>query len=297
MKLGYHLSPWIRDEHPENFYRALDEISLTGWDGLEFAGTWVADHYGRRPEELRNLLALHDLELASSYFRPSYQRERRDQDLELARRVIGTSAAAGCQNLLIDGGAPGPKAAGEDDYQRVAEVANLVGGLAQQAGMVCSWHQHWGTLFERPAAFDRLMALTDPDLVHFCPDTAQLTMGDFDLLATFQKYASRIGFIHFKDIDVNRNWPVTASHGGPTTWSDTGAYEIDSRWRFVELGRGRIDFATLLDVVRGAGYDGWILDDFDYAAYSTRDVSTALLRYLRHSLGIVGRRGRVGWAA
>lgn len=60
-----------------------------------------------------------------------------------------------------------------DDYHRVAEVANLVGSMAHDAGLVCSWHQHWGTLFEQPEAFDALTELADPELVKFCPDTAR----------------------------------------------------------------------------------------------------------------------------
>lgn len=296
MKLGYHLAPWIRDGHLENFHRALDEISLTGWDGLEFSGTWLADTYGRRPGDLRELLALHNLELASVYFRPSYLRERRDRDLELTHRIIDVTANVGGKILLIDGGAPKPEGTTEDDYQRVADVANLVGSLAKEAGLQCCWHQHWGTMFEWAAPFDRLMALTDPSLVKFCPDSAQLAMGDFDVLATFKKYAPRIGFVHFKDLDLNHNWSETARHRGPETWADTGGYHVDSKWRFVELGRGLIDFPALLAVLREADYDGWILDDFDYSAYATREASTTLLRYLRHGLGIVGRRGHEGWA-
>lgn len=296
MKLGYHLAPWVRDGHPESFYRALDEISLTGWDGVEFSGQWVVERFGRNPGELKDLLTLHDLEMASSYFRPSYLRERRESDVELTHRVIDAAAGAGCQNLLIDGGNQKPEGNTDDDYQRVAEVANVVGSLAKAAGLQCSWHQHWGTMFEWSAPFDRLMELTDPELVKFCPDTAQLMMGDFDVLATFEKYARRIGFIHFKDLDVNHNWKVTATHAGPETWGDTGGYHPDSKWRFVELGRGLIDFPAMLAVVRGAGYDGWILDDFDYSAYSTREASTTLLRYLRHGLGLAGRRGHAGWA-
>jgi inosose dehydratase len=296
VKLGYHLAPWIRDGHLEQLHRGLDEISLTGWDGLELSGTWLADSYGHRSGELRDLLTLHDLELSSSYFRPSFQVERRDGDLELARRVIAATAGAGGGIVLIDGGAPQPAGATDDDYRRVAEVANRVGALAGEAGVQCCWHQHWGTLFELAAPFDRLMELTDPDLVKFCPDSAQLMLGDFDVLATFRKYARRIGFIHFKDLDVNHPWELTAAHGGPTTWSDTGAYHVDSKWRFVELGRGRIDFPALLAAVRAAGYDGWIVDDFDYSAYPTREGSITLLRYLRHSLGIAGRRGHAGWA-
>jgi inosose dehydratase len=151
-------------------------------------------------------------------------------------------------------------------------------------------------MFEWAAPFDRLMALTDPDLVKFCPDTAQLSMGDFDVPATIRKYGKRLGYVHFKDIDHNHNWAVTAKHGGPATWGDTGAYRVDSKWRMVELGRGLIDFPAIAGILRDAGYDGWIVDDFDYSAYPTREGSIALLRYLRHSLGFVGRRGHEGWA-
>ncbi len=215
---------------------------------------------------------------------------------ELARQVIEATVGAGCRNLLIDGGEPTADHATTDDYRRVADVANLVGSLAREAGLVCSWHQHWGTLFERPEAFDALMELSDPELVRFCPDTAQLTMGAFDVLATIRKYAPRIGFVHFKDLDVNRPWQIAAGHGGPATWSDTGAYHVDSKWRFVEPGRGRIDFPAALTVLQEAGYDGWILVDLDYSVYPTREASTLVLRYLRDGLGLVGRRGRVGWA-
>jgi inosose dehydratase len=296
LKLGYHLAPWVRDNHFENIHRAFDEISLTGWDGVELSGHWLVEQYGSRAGELKALLALHDLEVSSVYFRPTYQRDNRDRDLDLTRRVVDATLEAGGSIVLIDGGEPVPGGATEDDFARVAEVANIVGDQARRAGLTCCWHQHWGTMFEWAAPFDRLMALTDPDLVKFCPDSAQLTMGDFDVEATFRKYADRIGFIHFKDLDVNHNWSTTAAHGGPRTWGDTGGYRVDSKWRFVELGRGIIDFPSLLAIVKAAGYDGWILDDFDYSAYSTREASITLLTYLRHSLGLVGRRGHAGWA-
>lgn len=296
MKLGYHLAPWINDGHPQNFHRALDEISLTGWDGVEIIGNYLVERYGADPRELRALLALHDLELSSCYFRPTFDVARRADDEEFTRRVVGTAAGAGGKIILIDGGDIKPEGNIESDYQRVADVANMVGERSKEAGLQCCWHQHWGTMFECAAPFDRLMALTDPDLVKFCPDSAQLSMGDFDVLATFKKYAPRIGYVHFKDLDQNHDWSVTARNGGPTTWSDTGAYHVDSKWRFVELGRGLIDFPALTAVLRDAGYEGWIVDDFDYSAYQTREASVALLRYLRHSLGLVGRRGHAGWA-
>ncbi|MBI2940232.1 MAG: TIM barrel protein [Chloroflexi bacterium] len=322
MKLGYNLAPWIRYGHPESFHRALDEISLTGWDGVDLAGpfvaetyarrpgattdavsamarrsyAWVAETYVRRPGELRSLLALHGLELASWYCWLSYLPECRDQEVELIRCVIEAAVEAGSKVLLIDGGPRPPAGAGEADYQRVAEFANQIGAWAGEAGLRCCWHQHWGTMFEWAEPFDHLMALTDPALVKFCPDTAQLSMGDFDVRGTFRKYAPRIGHVHFKDLDVNHNWEVTGRHSGPKTWGDTGGYRVDSRWRMVELGRGLIDFPAILAILREVGYDGWIVDDFDYSAYATQEASITCLRYLREGLGLVGRRGNEGWA-
>ena len=79
--------------------------------------------------------------------------------------------------------------------------------------------------------------------------------------------------------------------------SDTSMEGCGNFWvRFVELGRGLIAFPALLALLCEAGYDGWILDDFDYSAYAAGESSIANLRYLRHSLGLVGRRGHAGWA-
>jgi sugar phosphate isomerase/epimerase len=89
---------------------------------------------------------------------------------------------------------------------------------------------------------------------------------------------------------------LTGRHAGPTTWSDTGGYNVDSQWRMVELGRGVIGFPAVLAVLREIGYDGCIVDDFDFTGCVTRDSSITCLRYLRHGLGLVGRRGREGWA-
>ncbi|MGH2460534.1 MAG: hypothetical protein ACRDIY_16900, partial [Chloroflexota bacterium] len=64
--------------------------------------------------------------------------------------------------------------------------------------------------------------------------------------------------------------------------------------RMVELGRGLIDFPALLAVLQRAGFDGWIVDDMDYSAYSTLDSATACRDYLREALGLTGRKHEGG---
>jgi inosose dehydratase len=178
----------------------------------------------------------------------------------------------------------------DGDIERVADAAQRYATIGRELGLSLAWHQHWGGIFEWPEPFHRFMAATDPGLVNFCPDSAQLAMGGFDVVETFARYADRIKFVHFKDLAPNHDWALAATHGGPAQPGDSGGYHVDSKWRMVELGRGVIDFPALLAILAGAGYDGWIVDDMDYSAYAALECATVCRDYLRGALGLTGRR-------
>lgn len=292
--VGYGIAAWWRDGHTEDVHRALDELALAGFDGVELFGAGL-HAFINRPAQFRRLLDLHGLALTSVYSSFAYldpaRREREDEDF---RRNVAFAAEAGSEWALLDGGHKPNLHRAEDvtenDVQVVADAANRYACIAREHGLSLAWHQHWGGVFEWSAPFHRFMALTDPALVHFCPDSAQLAMGDYDVLETFQRYATRIGYVHFKDLEVNHNWEQAAHHGGPGGPSDNGGYHVDSQWRFVELGRGRIDFPALFAILQGVNFDGWIVDDMDYSAYGTLESATLCREYLRDALGLVGRK-------
>jgi len=244
-------------------------MQATGWDGFEYAGEWLEGFFGREGE-LKSLLAEYDLELATFYCPCSCRdQEAIRAELEAARRKADFLAAMGSEILLIDGGSkPAGREANDDDYRRVAEVANRLGEIARERGLQASWHQHWGTIFESAAPFARLMEWTDPDLVAFTPDTAQLALGDFNVVETFRRYLDRIRYVHFKDLDADR--------------------------RFIELGAGTIDFPAVWEVLREAGYEGWIMVDLDYTRLPPLESSRVNKRYLSEVLGMVGERGNKG---
>lgn len=296
--IGYGMAAWWRDGHPENIYRGLDELALAGFDGVEVFGAPL-QAFISRPAQFGRLLQMHGLSLSSAYTAYAYlDSARQAQEDEDFRRVAAFVAEAGGKWVLLDGGRkPNLKSVNDvtdDDVSVVADAANRYGQVARELGLSLAWHQHWGGVFEWSAPFHRFMARTDPTLVHFCPDTAQLAMGDYDVLQTFERYATRIGYVHFKDLAPNHDWAIAAKHGGPSEPRDSGAYRVDSRWRFVELGRGLIDFPALLAILQRVGFDGWIVDDMDYSAYSTLESATACRDYLREALGLVGRKGNAG---
>jgi inosose dehydratase len=292
MKIGFGTQLWLKDNHFENFYRMLDEMALIGFDGFEMCYPFLIEWYEHNPAELRKLLAMHGLELSSYYTGIAFgDRAACQRGVDEVKRRCRFVAELGGHYVLLDGG--------EKDYQRefpdvdayirfIADTANHLGEYARSQGLTLAWHQHWGSVFETQPAFDRLMALTDPQAVGFCCDVGQITLGGFDVLGTIRRHLHRIQFMHYKDITFagrpqRELWP-----GGIVAPSDSGAYNVDSRGRWVELGRGEVPFAEITRILLDAGYDGWIVDDFDYSPYSPVESARACKQFINEGLGLWG---------
>jgi inosose dehydratase len=293
MKIGFGAQLWLAYDNMHNFPRMLDEMSLIGFDGFEMCYPLVIEHYEHRVGELRRLLAMHELELASYYTGCSFIPERLPAEMEEVRRRCRFVAALGSQFVLLDGGSKWPSPTPgqvEERVQLIAESANTLGEYARGCGITLAWHQHWGSLFEAEATFHRLMELTDPALLRFCPDVGQLTLCGMDAVEIVRRYARRVGFVHYKDITFAGRPQGSPWPGGPHLPADEGAYDIDSRGRWVELGRGVVDFPAITEVLRAVGYDGWLVDDFDYSGYEPRASAQACKDYINQALGVWGER-------
>lgn len=151
---------------------------------------------------------------------------------------------------------------------------NAVAETARRYGLITPWHIHYGSMFEISAALDRFMALTDPGLVTLCPDTAQMALGDYDLEATFEKYAERITYVHFKDIAFHDGAGGYLPHI-PKGFKERGAWGPDRIADIVDTGCGVVDVAGLYGIMKSAGYDGWIVVDQDYSLTTPLESSRA----------------------
>ena len=263
IKLGYHPATWGR--RLEGLWAGVECMSACNWDGFEYCGDLVAD-WGASPHDFRRRLDEHDLELASVYVACGFTDA--EEIASFHDRVSATArfcAEVGCEFVLIDGGKRRDDSRYSDaDFQRVADAANRAGELCREAGVRCSWHQHWGTMFEFQENFDRLMGMTDPELVGCTPDTAQHALGDFDIVPAVRKSADRIRYIHFKDLDRRR--------------------------RFIELGRGVVDFWGCWQALQQHGFEGWIVVDLDYTSLDPDESCRINKTYLNEILGIRGKR-------
>jgi len=261
LRLGYHPATYLGQD--VTIDAAIADISATGWDGFEWSSVRLGDHYDSRTEFKDYLDSLH-LSVSGIYCPCGFVTDddiRRWQ--EHVDATIDFARAIGTEFMLLDGGSTKlPRTPASVD--KIAALANEAGRRISDAGLVGTWHQHWGTLFEYQAEFDALMAATDPALVGFTPDTAQLALGDFDVAATIERYLDRTSYVHFKDLDGDR--------------------------RFIELGSGHVDFPPLAKMLTDAGFDGWIVVDLDYTSLPPPESSRVNLGYLHSELGLSGRR-------
>jgi inosose dehydratase len=267
----------------------LDEMALEGLDGFEMCFPFLMEWYGRKPAELRRLLELHGLELADYYSGVCF----RDPDLyektwENAKRCYAFSAAVGSKFALMDeaGGSFPIQGSLGDHIKRVAEGANKMGEYARSLGLTLCWHNHWGNTFETKEPLYQFVELLDNDLCGLCIDLGQLKLGGIDALETVGRYANRVKFMHYKDVSFQGRPSGSIYPGGPAVPSDTGAYTVDAKGRWVELGRGEVDFPGVTKILLDAGYDGWIVDDLDSTSYAARDCVAACKDYLNNGLGI-----------
>jgi inosose dehydratase len=113
-------------------------------------------------------------------------------------------------------------------------------------------HHHAGTFVETPEEIARLLSATEVDLLL---DTGHCVYGGGDPLDLLQRHPTRIRYLHYKDIDVDK-----------LAWIRTESIDMDRAWRanvFVPLGQGSIDFPSITNYLRGCEYKGWIIVEQD----------------------------------
>ena len=298
VRFGFGIDYWV-NKFSLDFNRALDEISYTGWDGVELSYDNYLDYYLDNVDELRKLLELHKLEFTTFYSHLILiDKDYIEVEIDLIKRKINLIKSLGSDILQLDGG----KKLGDSsqkDYKYSVENIKRICELAHSKKLKPTWHQHWGTIFDNAESFEYLMENTKDAGLYFNPDTAQLFMSGMDPLETMEKYRDRINYIHLKDIkendfinrylkpteDVynNKNMPTEKYQYLEDRFLDDGCFHINSRHKITEIARGIIEFKPIVKLIKNINFNGWVVVDQDYTEYKTiesLDVNLKNLKYL-----------------
>lgn len=200
---------------------------------------------------------------------------RADQDL--ARREADALKELGGETIVFGTGRRPPSGYTADQFNELADALNEIGSYCRIIGLATGLHPHTGTAVETRADIDTILALLDPSLVGFAPDTGQIAKGGSDILDVLRVYRDHITHIHLKD------WGGTFAH-------DVHGDEIDATGyvNYEPIGNGVLDIPAILALLQEDDFGGWInveLDTTPRAPRSARDAAAMSRRYLGQLLG------------
>jgi inosose dehydratase len=141
-------------------------------------------------------------------------------------------------------------------WKLYAEGVNRVAqSVMDKYGLAVAFHHHCGGFVETPAEVDKLMELTKPELVGLCLDTGHYMYGGGSPVDAVQKYGKRINHLHFKDCDPAVLAKVREQGIG---YMDAVAAGV-----FCELGKGGVDFPTIVKEMNGLDFEGYAVVEQD----------------------------------
>ena len=264
-KLGIHPINWVGEdvrEHGDHY--TYDQV-LSEMADLGFTGTEVSRKFPKEKGVLKKVLAARGMTLITQwktvlFSDPSY-REQELQDYrehvlflkEMGCKVVSTCEGGGSLHWDPRRSAHATEVTPLDDrgWKSLAEGLNLAGEICHENGMKLVYHHHAGTVVERPEDIERLMSLTDPELVYLLFDTGHAYYGGNDPLTVLRTYFDRIPYVHLKD--VRQDVLMQARKEGVDFLTRV------KRGVFTVPGDGCIDFVPILKELLERGYDGWAL--------------------------------------
>ena len=291
VRLGITPTLWSNDDFPSidigiSFGQCVSEMALAGFEGCSVGGKYPTDI-----AELKRALDLRGLRVSepwvSTYFTIDGMVE---QTLATFHRELEFIKAMGGTDFVVAefGGAVNPLPIAlfanrpvfdDAQWDALATGLNRLGEIANGEGMRLCYHHHMGTGVMTLAEVDRLMASTDPELVHLLLDTGHLAFAGDDPLAAAQAHAERITHVHLKSVR-----PDIVERARTEGLSFQAAIEAGV---FTVPGDGSIDFVPILAALAGAGFEGWLVVEAEQDPAKANPLEYALKArgYLRDVLG------------
>jgi len=268
IRFGYAAITW-----DGNDAQAIKDISEVGFRGIQIRNN-ILKEYGERPKALRELLDQYHLEMVALSSGGVSITAGTEAD-EIAKHVRNAKFVrdVGGHYLQVTDSARSksrPPMAG--DFKQLGKLLTEIGRRATDLGVPIGYHNHMDSLGEAPADVDRIMAEADPRYIKLELDIAHYQQGGGDPAKAIRQYKDRLLFLHIKDVE---NLATADSRG--------------RSYRWVELGRGRVDLPAVFTALKKVKFRGWAvveLDSVPDASRSPKDSALISKKYLEDKLGM-----------
>jgi inosose dehydratase len=266
IRLGYAAMTW-----GSNGPQAIEDISAVGFHGIQLRADAVKTF---EPAQLRDLLQQHGLTFVALssgdvHIDPAVEAD----DLALHTANAKFVRDAGGLYLQVIDKPPKDKPITAADYKRLGHILTEVGKRTAGLGIPLGYHNHMGSLSERPENLEQILDACDPSYAKLELDVAHYVQGGGDPAKAIDKYHDRLLFLHLKDVrDAD---PNAEGAKGPYQW--------------VELGRGRVNLPAVVTALDRNNFSGWAVVELDRVPDKTRTPKDSALinkQYLENKLGL-----------
>ncbi|MGA9767534.1 MAG: sugar phosphate isomerase/epimerase [Blastocatellia bacterium] len=267
IRFGYAAITW-----GGNDLQAIKDVSEVGYRGIQLRASAFKE-FGDKPKALRALLAEHHLQFtALSGGGP--RDDNYNEAEEVATQVRQTTFlrdAGGLYLQMTDSARPKGRTPSAEDFKRLGRLLTEVGKRATDMGIGLGYHNHMGSLGESPDEVDAIMNSSDPRYVRLLLDVAHYAQGGGDPAKAVRKYRDRLLFLHIKDVER------------------LGPEQSSKSYRFVELGRGRVDLPAVFAALKEIRFRGWAIVELDEVPDKSRTPKESAIiskKYLEEKLAM-----------
>jgi inosose dehydratase len=264
---AFELTVGIDPRTPDGEH-VLDEVAGAGYAGIDLGPVG----YLGSGNQLGERLAARGLGLAGGYLELPYadpgalegMLPELDAMLDCFDAVAGRAPGPPPRPTIADSGDPRRRqrpgcahadpSLGMDDaaWQRWAQGLRGVLARCRDRGYEPTFHHETGTYVEAPWEIERVLELTD---VGLCLDTGHFLLGGGDPAAALGRWRERINQVHLKDARREVIEQIVDEHL-PTE-------QIWEREAFPPLGTGDVDLDSVIALLHGTGYQGWVVVEQD----------------------------------
>ena len=263
---GYASITWNGNDR-----QAIEDIAALGFPGIQLRANAINEF--TNAAELRDLLEKHQLKmvaLSSGGVRidPAVESEETTRHTANAKFV----RELGGLYLQVTDERPKDRAITSADYARLGKLITEIGKRTADLGVSLGYHNHMDTLGQGPEEVDRILQAADTRYAKLELDVAHYLQGGGDPVKAIEKYNDRLLFLHIKDVEPLPN-----------------ATNPKHNYRFVELGRGRVDLPAVFDALHKVNFRGWAIVELDAVPEKDRtpkECAEISKKYLEEKIGV-----------
>jgi inosose dehydratase len=265
IRLGYAAITWGGNDR-----QAIDDIAALGFPGIQLRSNCIEEFGGAAP--VRDLLDKHKL-IFVALSSGGLSIDRNESE-EIGKHTAHAQFVhdAGGLYLQVTDDRPKDRTITSADYKRLGQLLTEVGKRTADLGVSLGYHNHMGSMGERPEGVDQILEAADPRYAKLELDIAHYFQGGGDPVKAIQKYSDRLLFLHIKDVERLQ-----------------GNSDPSKSYRFVELGRGQVDIPAVFQALHKVNFRGWAVVELDGVPDKTRtpkESAEISKKYLEEKLGM-----------